>query len=165
MNKIYTIKNGIVLDVGCNDGRVAIEFAKQGNKVVAVDKKLPKQRHKHKNIKYIEKDILGFEIEKGKYDLIFARNVLPFIGNKILISKVLQKCQEGLKEGGILDFTLFGVKDVKFNEQDKRVFYIKKELPKLSLKQIYFSEILGYLPKMNGETKFWHIFRFAWKRV
>src|SRR3989344_1065816 len=161
---LYKLRDGVVLDLGCGDGRYALKFAELGHRVVAVDKNLPIERHEHSLISYIEADAREFEITKGAFDLVFVRNVLPFLEDKDCVRKVLRSCIDGLAENGFIDFTLFGIEDGWFGREGI-LFFTEEELPCLNLKRICFIETIEDLPQMNGDLKLWHVYRFVYQKT
>lgn len=163
MKNDYNLTNGLVLDVGCGKGQRALEFAKKGNKVIAVDKDekaILDLSDAHENLTALHFDIKEMTIDRDKYDLILANNLLPFLGDKDTVRTVLTRLWYGLKKGGFLEFTLFG-KDDAWVGKPGMYFYESADEVNQFPEHIYWqSEEKGYAPTMKGDTKFWHIFRF-----
>lgn len=157
------IKEGNFLDLGCGNGKDALAAAENGFKVTAIDKKISVQDG---SVNFIESSMEDFEIEKDKYDVIYADNSLPFV-SKDNAKKILEKASDNLKTGGVLYFSLFGVNDA-WSGDEKMNFWTKDEatnfIETLGLKLYRKTEEEGFAPKMDGEIKYWHIFRFILKK-
>ncbi len=157
------IKDGTLLDLGCGSGGDAFFAAENGFIVTAVDKKTLAE---NKSIFFVLGDIEDFNIEKDKFDVIYADNSLPFL-SKESACKVLQKAAENLRKDGVLYFSLFGIKDGWADDKNMN-FWTKDELNNfvqtLGLNLYRKIEEEGFAPKMNGEIKYWHIFRYTLKK-
>lgn len=132
INALKYIKRGLVLDIGCGQGKETIYLANKGFDVVALDsssvaidqiKEIIK-KNKLKNIRAVNSDIIDFEIKKNAYDLILCFNVLYFL-EKSTARRIVKKIQEGMKKGGIIAMSLFTVHDTFYNEQKKHRFYVE----------------------------------------
>jgi SAM-dependent methyltransferase len=176
------IENKRVLDLGFGNGKAALYFA-QKNKVVAIEKN-PRlirglQKHNHPNIHIVQANVCEFclkiEKEEEKFDLIMARNILPFLENKKTIAAILKQLQQALKPGGFVFLTFFGRKDEWFGTRDNIVFLSKKEIEEMLssssyqhgpniLEKIYEAEERGVKPTMHNTLKYWHIYNFIFQR-
>ena len=171
-NNLYNLKNVKILDLGCGPGNRAISFAKNGNKVVAVDSdgaaiESLSSRIGNLSIIVVNQDIREFEIEPDSYDCIIASNVLPFIKKDEIIS-VLEKVRRGLKKAGIAEFSLFGVDDPWAKMYaDSMSFYERNEVQLFveGLDSFSIEEMKGEAPMMNGELKYWHKFLIVYRNV
>ncbi len=157
------VEGGTMLDLGCGSGKDALAASENGFEVTAVDKKpIPELPLIH----FIESKIEDFDIEANKYDFIYADNSLPFL-LKDDVKKVLLDATQKLKGGGVVYFSLFGEHDSWVN--DKQMNFWKKEevnefVGSLELFLYRKTEEEGYAAAMNGDTKYWHIFRFILKK-
>lgn len=176
------IENKRILDLGFGNGKAALYFA-QKNKVVAVEKNprliLRLQKSNNANITVVQEDIGTFcskiKKEDEKFDLVMARNILPFLQSKKVISETVNKIQEVLKPGGFIFLTFFGRKDEWFGERENIMFFSKKEIEEMfsscsyqdgndTLEKIYEAEERGVKPTMHNTLKFWHIYNFVFQR-
>jgi len=112
--KWYTHKNTRVLDIGCNGGLHALEFAKKGFSVTGVDIEpsaigVAKKRSRNQTLGGefrvidIERDDLS---SLGKFDLIYSiGNVMSHV-RKDLIVEAFRKIRECLDKRGIFLFDI-----------------------------------------------------------
>ncbi len=84
-----------VLDLGCGRCFLSLPFANNAE-IIAVDKK--KQIINNKNIRFVNKDIRGFNFEK-EYDLIIASLVLHFFKTEEA-TKILDKIKSATTKRG-----------------------------------------------------------------
>ena len=74
----------------------------------------------------------------------------------------------GLISGGIMYFSLFGVKDAWFGKSNMSFFdqgEVEQMLNRiLGITLIYKTTKEGYDKTMKGDIKYWHIFRFVYKK-
>ena len=172
---IKTIKNilwdkviieGEMLDLGAGNGADAIVAVEAGFKVTAVDRNLIPETTENMSVYKVVSPIETFTIEKDRYDFIYADNSLPFL-KKTDVEKILQDASGKLKKGGILYFSLFGVNDEWASDENMN-FWTREEITDLvsTLGLALYKKVEeeGYVPKMNGETKYAHIFRFTLKK-
>jgi len=171
-----------ILDLGFGNGKAALYFA-QKNKVIAIEKNprlvLRLQKHNNANISVIQEDIGHYcskiQKEEEKFDLIMARNILPFLQNKKIIEGILHQVQNALKPGGYVFLTFFGRKDEWFGERENIVFFSKKEIEEMLaptasqnsneiLEKIYEAEERGVKPTMHNTLKYWHIYNIILQR-
>lgn len=177
-HKSYNLKNGQVLDLGAGTGWRSILYAKEGNTVVAVDmnkKRITALEEKAKaegvenNIATTLADIREFPIVDGYFDVILLNNVLPFISDKKEVAKILNKAWRGLKKGGYLEFTLFGMRDAWNGTEPNMSFWDGSvDFPilfKEHTQYVYWkAEEEGMAPMQNGELKYWHVYLFTLKK-
>lgn len=159
-NKDLLKGEGFALDLGCGNGRDSKYLTDKGYKVTSVDIK------SQNGFSHVVGDIADFEIEKGKYSLIVANNVLPFVGNYLQILTILRGAIDGLTPEGVLYFSLFGDED-EWNGKPNIAFFsesrIKTLKASLAFRGIHiFSESIekGFGKTMKGDLKYWHIYRF-----
>ncbi len=158
------------LDLGCGDGKDVLALADFGLRVHAVDSDASKIASLQSRLEETGKDaqlnvarIEDFSIEIEKYDVILASNSLPFITSKKEVFEVLKRAMNGLKIGGFLYFSLFGVRDA-WSHRDTMSFYSEEEcdvlLRELGLGVYHKSVEEGNGLTMKGDLKHWHIFKF-----
>jgi len=161
---------GLALDLGCGDGGDSIALAEVGLNVVAIDKRTEEivERKGDLTISVVTSDIRDFKIEKEKYNLIIAKNVLPFLGSKEESYQTIRSISEGLLPGGSMYLTLFGPKDAWAMEKSNMNFIDYDEavsfLNSLGLISIHRLTEEGLGPLKSGGIKYWHIHRFLYKK-
>ncbi len=160
--------SGKVLDLGTGPGYESVALAEHGYDVIAVDKDFSNFKAAgHERIRTIQKDIADFDIEDEAYNIIIAKNSLPFLADKKTVKKVVGNMANGLAKNGILYFTLFGPKDEWFGKIEMSFFEyeeIMAFLNTLPIEFIHRSTEEGYAPKMDGSIKYWHIHKFLVKK-
>ena len=140
-----------VLDVGCGEGIFSNFLHAQGIKVTAIDKE--NQPELHTGIKFEKTTFEDFESGEV-FDLVHARNVVPFMENKP------KQVARMLTMGRHILFTFFGPHDPWQN------LVINKEeiVPILKDVEILYSSEEEFVGKtMNGDKKPWHIFTYVVK--
>lgn len=175
LNMIKTIKNliwdkivteGKMLDLGSGNGQDAVAATEAGLKVTAVDKNPVDKTSENSRVDFVVERIENFKIEKNKYNLIYADNSLPFLKKEDAV-RVIKDAAFNLKKDGVLYFSLFGINDA-WSEDKNMNFWTRDEvndfISTLNLSLYRKVEEEGYAPKMNGEIKYWHIFRFILKK-
>lgn len=104
MKHLQSVKNKLVLELGCGAGEAAIYFAKKGAKVVATDiskgmlEVVQKVAKKHKVILETQQCLshrLPFEDES--FDIVYAANLL----HHIELEPTLMEVKRVLKKGGV----------------------------------------------------------------
>ena len=155
-----------MLDLGCGNGQDDIVASEAGFKVTAVDKNAVEKVTENMSINFVIDKIENFKIEQDKYNFIYADNSLPFLIKNDAI-KVIKDASIKLKNGGVLYFSLFGVNDAWSGDENIN-FWTRDEINELvsTLELSLYKKVEeeGYSPKMNGEIKYWHIFRFILKK-
>ena len=139
--KSYVPNNADVIDIGAGEGRNSIFLAKQGFKVLAIDKipeglkKLKRYATLHNLDNIITKvvDIKNFRFQPNKYSLIIAIAVLDFF-KKSEIESLAEKIKKALIKNGIIYLKVFSIKDPFLNK-----------IKKINLEPI--EENTFYLPK------------------
>ncbi len=116
-----------VLDLGCGKGHKSLRFAKQGVKVLGVDKR--PMEISQKNFKFFNEDITNFEF-KEKYDLIIASLVLHFL-DKVTAQNILKKIQTHTSEQGHTFIICFSDKDPMARNAQNRFYPSLKQLKNL----------------------------------
>lgn len=157
LRSIGELKGGKALDLGCGSGRLISDLNENGYDTIGVDKE-PSEVGP-----YIVSDIKDFEIEKGSYDLITARFVLPFLGSVEEMQSTVDRMYQGLKPGGVMFYNYLGKDDPWNTEENKHITFTNRSLSKFSAKELYFSESKYLGPRMNGELKYWHVFSYLLK--
>lgn len=155
-----------MLDLGSGSGQDALIASEAGFKVTVVDKNPILDTPENVSINKVVSLIEDFDIEKDKYDFIYADNSLPFL-KKTDVKKIIHDASSKLKKKGVLYFSLFGINDAWKENKDMN-FWNRDEIndfvSTLGLALYKKVEEEGYAPKMNGEIKYWHIFRFTLKK-
>ena len=114
IEKLFS-KPGRVLVLGSGQGREAIDFAKEGWKVVAIDHSEKLLEEASRNARMLGLDLewhhqdiaFEFPVIKGKFDLIcFLGQFYHYIPSKHRRIQIVKKCRELLSEKG---FFLFSV--------------------------------------------------------
>ena len=142
-----------ILDLGGRDGIHSLPFIKDGCEVTIVDRKI--LANKRKGLIKQKMDIRDFKYN-GKYDLILINNVLPFLkGDEVL--PFIENAHKHLKKGGVLEFTLFGVKHAWFWEP--HIFFHDQSFIKALKKKykvIFFKEEEGDKITLVNDKVYWH---------
>lgn len=162
MEELGLIKDGgFMLDLGCGKGADSDYFIDKGYGVTSVDT----------DSTYVSQktDIRDFIIHGDTFDVIIANNVLPFIADKNEVKNILLKMYKGLKKGGIMYFTVFGVNDDWYSTKKSMSFFehvdidiFTKTLP--DIKILEKTTIEGYGKTMKGDIKYWHIHTYLCKK-
>ncbi|WP_099023427.1 class I SAM-dependent methyltransferase [Mycolicibacterium palauense] len=94
-----------VLDAGCGTGRVAIELARRGFRVVGVDadsRMLDTARTKAPELSWVEADLADLDDVRDTFDLVLlAGNVMIFV-QPDTEARVLRELADRLRPGGLL---------------------------------------------------------------
>lgn len=107
------LKGKTVLDLGIGEGQNSIALSKLGYNVTGVDyskKALVFCKELSTNIKLVESDIINFDIEQNKYDLIMSRCVLHFL-HKNDIYDIIKNIKNNLKSSGLVFISVFSTDD------------------------------------------------------
>lgn len=147
---------GLVLDLGCTQGKEALFLAHNGFDVTAVDlsdvainqlEKFIKEK-KIKNITTVKFDVNDFTIKETTYDLITVFNVLYFLDRQTAL-KVIKEIKSGLAIGGVVAMSLFSIKYPFYNESKKHRFYVISE----EIKELFSEfEIFEYFDGMIDDS-------------
>jgi len=135
------IKNGSILDLGCNNGLLSLRYAYIGRRVVGVDlsKKAIKfcnnflKRHHLTTSKYQQGIIEEFK-SKEKFDNIFICEVIEHVENP---ERILEVAEKHLKPDGIIFITtpdydgLFGINNFGDTDGEHINLFKPKQLYKL----------------------------------
>jgi SAM-dependent methyltransferase len=155
------LKGGNVLDIGAGKGKDSVFLRDKGYEVDALDTKIGESLGDGINL--IEGKIEEYKIEEGKYNLINANNVFPFVVDKEEIKRIIKDSVSGLKENGFLCFSLFGIKD-DWSDRDNISFWDYDEalefISSLPVKLYFKEDEEGYGLTMKGDKKWWNIYRF-----
>lgn len=117
-----------VLDLGCGNGRLSLEFAKKGIKVTGIDK--INKGISNENFKFIQEDIKNFKYDK-KYDLIISSLILHFFKKEGAI-KIIEEMKNNTEYEGF-NFLICMSNEDDCSKVKPENFYPSLEL----LKQIY----------------------------
>lgn len=145
-----------ILDLGGGDGRVTAPFT-EDHEVTVVDKKALADSEK---FNVVVSDIAEYVIE-GTYDVIVAKNVLPFLTDKKIIREVIDRAMSHLSENGIFIFSLFGERH-EWTDREHIVFHTKEEVEEIiSGYNVYYKEESeGTVTTMKGGKAYWHAYEF-----
>ena len=151
-----------VLDIGAGNGQLSLAMAESGALVIAIDKdEISLAKFNHPGITKVTSDILAYDINPESFDLIIARNILPFLGQNL--ERVFQNMVIGLKSDGKLFCSFFGERDewrskpnIKCLSENEILWLLKKH----NLKIHYQETEEGIAPTMAGPTKYWHVLSY-----
>jgi 2-polyprenyl-3-methyl-5-hydroxy-6-metoxy-1,4-benzoquinol methylase len=130
MQYFNLVELGDVLDLGIGEGRNSLPFAMNGFYIDGVDiSETAINRCKENfNLENLAAnltitDLRHFIIEKNKYTLIIAANVLNFF-RKADINELIEKIKLGIRDGGIIYLSAFSTLDptYKFLKENQREF-------------------------------------------
>lgn len=143
-------QNKRILDVGTYNGKF-IEFLKDKNSVTGIDIKTGQ-------------DIRTYPLAENEYDIIIARNVLPFLSSKQEIFDVVEKMYQGASE--YLFFTLFGENDPWAKDSPEMTFINDEDAMALKKKYpvVEFHYTYGEGGTLAGGTKLWEKYIFIIKK-
>ncbi len=158
---------GRAVDIGCGNGRDAMEFIKKGFIVDAIDSDSESTREipLTENLNIINTKIEDFDLKIDTYDLVSCQFVLHFL-SKQDAQKIISKMIDSAKLNGIITFTLLGSRD---DWKDKwstwEVDEISDFMNKFPVK-IYKSVIEeGFGKTRKGTIKYWHIYNLVYRKV
>ena len=140
------------LDLGCGQGQDALFMTKNNFNVTAIEKsevavkqiqKIIKENNL-KNIEVINSNVLDFEIEKDKYDIINCRNILQFLPKDKALN-LIKDIQDKIKANGYILLAAFTTDDPSFNNpKNKNIksYFEPQEVLKLfsNFRIIYYLE-------------------------
>ena len=160
--KQFNLEGRHALDLGAGTGHLSLAMANSGASVISVDKdEVALSKFSHANITKISSDVARYVIEPKSFDLIIARNILPFLGQNL--ERVFQNMVIGLKSDGKLFFSFFGERDewrskpnIKCLSENEIIELLKKH----GLKVHYQETEEGIAPTMAGSTKYWHVLSY-----
>jgi SAM-dependent methyltransferase len=141
------------LEIGCGDGKFANFLQENGVTVTAVD--IERSPNLNKDITF---EMMKFEnyTPDTVFDLVHARNVIPFFKDKP------EQLKRLLTMGKYVFFTFFGPHDpwAEFNRTISKedMVSVLKNVTVLYSKE---EEYIG--PTMKGDLKPWHIFTYVVK--
>jgi cyclopropane fatty-acyl-phospholipid synthase-like methyltransferase len=114
------VKKGNVLDLGIGEGRNSLPFAMNGFSIDGVDISATalnrcKESFNSRNlpVNLVVGDLRKFIIERNKYTLIIAANVLNFFSGSD-IKALLKQIKSGIQDGGSIYLSVFSTLDPKF---------------------------------------------------
>jgi ubiquinone/menaquinone biosynthesis C-methylase UbiE len=144
-----------ILDLGCGKGYLSYEFAKRGNRVVAIDASesmlnYAKTKNNHKNITYIRSEFKQLRLRKNTFRLVFAINTLVHIRQ---LGPIFEEIRDLLKRDGkfILCFPhpLQDINSIKDYSKEQ----ILKSKTRFGVVKQYYRPIQFYINKLI-ESKF-----------
>ncbi len=160
LKKIGRLKGSTVLDIGSDSCVLSVPFLENNFTVTVVDiKDAPIELDGR--IDFIKSDFDTFTTE-NKFDIVFARNVLPFL--KSDFAESINKILSLTNIGGVCMFTVFGDKDPWASRVDMKVISvldIDNIIVATNKKVLYKSEELYEGFTMNKELKTWHVITFV----
>lgn len=120
--------NGIIIDLGCGDGRDVNEFNKAGFKALGIDNSEIEIKNAEVNFPYLNFKLDNIEklnLENNSVDAFYMINVIHYVNKKVAIEEILKK----LKSKGyfFVHFNLL-IKDI-----NNKVDYENKEKDILNL--------------------------------
>lgn len=124
------VKSGDVLDLGIGEGRNSLPFAMNGfyidgvdNSETAINRCKENFNLKNLSVHLTVTDLRHFIIEKNKYTLIIAANVLNFF-RKEDVDELIEKIKLGIREDGIIYLSGLSILEptYKFLKENKRGF-------------------------------------------
>lgn len=121
-------KNGNVLDLGCGLGANSFFLSEKGFNVTCVDKDenaIYNIKKKFPNIKAVKSDILNFDYQKDKYELVLILNVLHFF-NFQQAKQIIDNTIISLKKGGLIYLQVFSTNDPAFKKTNKNLLTEEK---------------------------------------
>ncbi|HEY4504823.1 MAG TPA: class I SAM-dependent methyltransferase [Candidatus Paceibacterota bacterium] len=151
-----------VLDMGVGSGQLSLPLAEGGAIVTTIDKdESAMAKFSHPNITKVVTDIVTYNFEQGSFDIVIARNVLPFLGSRLF--EIFEQIVNTTRKGGIIFCSFFGERDewrskpnIKCLSENEIIELLKKH----NLK-IHYQEIEeGIAPTMAGPTKYWHVLSY-----
>jgi predicted TPR repeat methyltransferase len=103
-------------------------------------------------------DIREYKL-KGRYDIVIANNVLPFLDSKEEVKTIVKDVMSHLKKNGVFIFTVWGPNHVwagnKLTHLDPEIHNLIKD------HFVYFKkEEEGMVTIMNGDKAYWHSHEF-----
>lgn len=162
---------GRALDLGANSGADTFHLLNLGYEVDAVEidpenvKKMSEKRvlADSQKLRIFLQDMTEFPIAVEAYDLVIASNSLPFLTPHRKVWGMLDKMIKGTKSGGVITFSLFGLRD-EWREKKSMTFfdyeYIEAILKSHPVEVFFKSTEEGKGKIMSGAFKWWHLHRF-----
>ena len=146
-------KNTLVVDCGCGDGRVLIDFYNNGYNVFGIDKdedKIKEVKNLMLNGNFVCGDIRNVDLPTG---FIIFRNVLQFLDSKDEVNNIITK-----NLNSSMYISLFGKEDELKN---KALTWTRDEVEKLMQdigKITRFTETKGKGKNLKNEDRFSHTY-------
>lgn len=142
-----------VLEIGPGTGKFANELVEHGLEVTAID--LERSPNLNEKITFEKMSFEDYTTDKV-FDLVHARNVIPFFKDK------KSQLKKMLSMGKYVFFTFFGPNDPWASKgmsiSNEEMLDVMKDV------EILFSDEREFIgPKMDGEMKPWHIFTYLVK--
>lgn len=148
------------LDLGCGAGVDAVEMARQGLFVTALDVN-PEVKDYFKNTPDVDVKISSFkDFNYGKYDFIFSKSALVFVPPEDFES-VIKKIKKALNTSGVFAARFWGENDSsakKPERQGKMTFVTKEKLEEMfdDFEILEINEIEKDEKTALGQPKHWH---------
>ncbi|MET7534408.1 class I SAM-dependent methyltransferase [Streptomyces goshikiensis] len=162
-------RHGRALDIGAGPLSDARHLLRAGFDVDAVDPDAETlrcaMRLGNSRLTVIPRDIREAGIPAGRYDLVLAVHVLPFLPRRDLPG-VVAAIQAGLTEGGLFCCTFFGVNDSWARWGRPMTFLTPPEVHGLctGLQSVVVTEREYEGHDAHGRPKHWHIVRAIMRR-
>ncbi len=117
-----------------------------------------------RGLTFMQADIRDVRLAREKYLVAVAIHVLPFLPRAALPG-VIAELSASLLPGGLLCFTLFGVKDGWAGLRPQMTFFSREEVIPLfaGLRPVLFEEEEHQGTNARNEPKHWHVFRGVFK--
>ena len=151
-----------VLELGCGDGRDALEIIKRTKSYLGIDyseELIKLARELVPDAEFMVSDMVEFDFPTAKYDGIFAFASLLHV-SKDELAKLMPKLAKSLKIGGILYLSLkyseTYKQDWKEDQYGKRLFYFYNPDDFSELASAYF-EIVHTSQETIGSTPWFEI--------
>lgn len=150
---ILPSKSTLIVDCGCGDGRVLIDFYKNGYNVFGIDKdeeEIKEVKNLMPNGNFVCGDMRSIDIPEG---LIIFRNVLQFLDSKDEVNSIITKCLNNS-----MYISIFGQEDELKN---KALTWTREEVEKLMQDMgniTRFTETKGKSKNLNGGDRYGHTY-------
>jgi len=161
--RIFKLKKGDVLDIGCGPGVDARYLGQLGFHVTAFDSdpnsvKAAQEITAGLPVTILEQKIEDFVFDEAGYDLIIAWRSIPFL-QKPQATDALLKIQKHLRPGGVGVIAIFGPDDGWAHDRKGMSFFTVDELKNLwpSMKFVRTFEERAEASLAAGGSKFFHM--------
>lgn len=139
-----------VLEIGPHDGHFCNQLVENGVSVTAID--IKRSNLIDQRVYFEEMNFEDYHTDQ-KFDLVHARNVIPFFENKV------EQIEKILNMGKYVYFTFFGPNDpwaeIGRSLDKNEILHLLKNV------EILYSKEEEYKGKtMNGVEKAWHVYTY-----
>ena len=160
--RIFKLRGGEALDIGCGAGVDAKYLGQLGFRVTAFDSdpdsvRVAREITAGLPVTILEQRVEDFVFDEKGYDLIMAWRSIPFV-EKSMAREILLKIQKHLRLGGIGVIALFGPEDGWAKDRKDMSFFTLDELKELwsSMKFVRVFEERAEASLAAGGTKLFH---------